>query len=309
MLARSPHVHPPGADPRAAAAPRLTAAPDAGTSPPPGWEAALELGFERREARTVLARRSHRGPLLVQRPFYPEGPGVCHVVVLHPPGGVVGGDRLRVEASVGPGAHALLTTPAATKLYRSAGPQAELHTTLRVAEGATLEWLPQETIAFAGARARQHTRVELAAGARLLGWEVLCLGRPAAGEAFARGEVRHALEVWRAGRPLLSEHGRYGGGGALLAAPWGLGGWPVLATLLAVRPGGGLAGLWQGAAPREQAAGALGPAGVTELNGVLVGRCLAPHADAARRWLLAAWQALRPALTGAAPCPPRIWNT
>jgi urease accessory protein len=301
MLARNAEPGP--------AQPRLPRArgPQAVDAPPDGgWAAALELGFERRAGRTVLAHRRHQGPLLVQRPFHPEGSGVCHVVLLHPPGGVVGGDRLRLEAAVGAGAHALLTTPAATKLYRSAGPAAELSVTLRVEEGGTLEWLPQETIAFAGARARQVTRVELAPGARFLGWEVLCLGRPAAGEAFDSGEVCQSFDVGRDGRPLLVERGRFAGGSELLGARWGLGGWPVLATLLAVRPGDGLDAVWREAVVEPPAAGL---AAITVVNGVLVGRCLAPHAQVARRWLLAAWQALRPALAGAPACPPRIWST
>jgi urease accessory protein len=151
-----------------------------------GWRAELSLGFTaepdeegRRGAAgsaapaTRLTSRAHRGPLVVQRPFYPEGPGVPHVYVLHPPGGVVGGDSLRVEVSVGPRAHALVTTPAATKVYRTRGPRATQVQRLTVAAHAALEWLPQETILHDGAAIDLDTTVVLADGARFIGLETL----------------------------------------------------------------------------------------------------------------------------------------
>ena len=300
MLART-------ADPESTIAPMRAAQPATGApSAEPGWVAELGLHFASRGGATVLARRSHRGPLQVQRPFYPEGPAVCHVYLLHPPGGVVGGDRLEVGVSVAAGAHALVTTPAAGKLYRTAGPWARSSTDLLVAGNGLLEWLPQETIAYAGTRTRLGLQVRLAPQASFLGWEVLCLGRPAAGERFNRGEVRQSLALWRGEGPLLLERARLAGGTPLLEAPWGLGGWPVLATLLAVRPGGGLREVLHAAPPQPPRHGL---AAVTEINGVLVGRCLTLHAEDARSWLLQAWRALRPGMAGRAACPPRIWRT
>ena len=128
---------------------------------PGGWQARLSLGFRRQNARTILERRAHQGPLRVQRPFYPEGGSVCHVAILHPPGGVVGGDELRIDAALDAESRALLTTPAAGKFYRSAGPVARQTQRLTVAAGATLEWLPQENIVYSGARVHALTRVEL----------------------------------------------------------------------------------------------------------------------------------------------------
>ena len=112
-----------------------------------GWQARLDLGFEQRAGRTVLAHKRQFGPLTVQRPFYPEG-GPCHLYVLHPPGGVVGGDRLAVSVLVAEGAHALITTPGAAKFYRSAGPRADVVQRLSVDAGGALEWFPQENILF-----------------------------------------------------------------------------------------------------------------------------------------------------------------
>ena len=111
-----------------------------------GWQATLALGFERRGAKTVLATRRHEGPLVVQKPLYPEGDAVCHAIVVHPPAGIAGGDELELEARADEGAHALLTTPGAGKWYRSGGPWARQDMVLEAGKDACLEWLPQETI-------------------------------------------------------------------------------------------------------------------------------------------------------------------
>ncbi|MDS4068666.1 MAG: urease accessory protein UreD [Candidatus Competibacter sp.] len=276
----------------------------------PGWQARLTLGFQRQGPRTILAQRAHQGPLQVQRPFYPEGETVCHVALLHPPGGVVGGDELRIDVALDAGAQALLTTPAAGKFYRSAGPLARQTQHLTVAPGAALEWLPQENIVYAGARVHALTRIELHGDARFLGWEILCLGRPAAGERFTTGDYRQDLELWRDGEPLYLERGRYAGGDIVLDARWGLQGQPVTATLLCApaRPGqvevvrAGWESLATLAAQGELAT-------VTQLDGCLICRYLGPSAARARRFFIVAWGLLRPAILDRPPCPSRFWNT
>ena len=130
------------------------------------WHAELHLGFARTGERTVLRENRHRGPLRVQKALYPEGDAVCQAIVLHPPSGIAGGDQLAIAAEVGAGAHAQLTTPGAGKWYRSGGVEASQCIELTVGEGATLEWLPQETIVFDGAQARMETHVSLAADVR-----------------------------------------------------------------------------------------------------------------------------------------------
>ena len=122
------------------------------------WEARLALDIARRGDRSLLARRSHSGPLVVQKALHPEGPGVCQAVVIHPPGGIAGGDRLALAIDVGERAHGQLTTPGATKWYRSTGAAARQTLDARVGTGGTLEWLPQEAIVFDGARAEQRRR-------------------------------------------------------------------------------------------------------------------------------------------------------
>jgi urease accessory protein len=277
------------------------------------WPASLSLSFARARSRTQLARARHEGPLRVQRPFYPEGEhGPCHVYVLHPPAGVVSGDRLLLEVELAPDTSALLTTPGATKLYRAravhdAG-DATLEHRFVVAAGSVLEWLPQESIAYDGARARIATHIELAAGASYAGWEVLCLGRPAARERFSAGRLGTLLTLARAGHLCLFERGLYAGGDALLSAAWGLGGLPVLATFVVAAAGAEAS--WVDTVRAEVAPLAReGLLAATLVRGVVVVRYLGATTREARSLFEAALAVLRPRYAGRAAVHPRIWST
>jgi urease accessory protein len=278
-----------------------------------GWQARLELCFRASEGKTLLSERKHTGPLIVQRPFYPELGGCCHVYLVHPPGGVVGGDELALDVRVAAGAHALLTTPSATKLYRSSGAPATLHQRLCLEAGATLEWLPQETIAFSGSIASLSTRVELEAGSSFIGSEVLCLGRPAAHESFDHGRLTQRLEIWQAGRPLFVEKFQLNGGGPELRQAWGLHGHSTLGTLVAVSPLPPEA--WARRLPplvrkvREALAPLAGLAAVTQVSGVIVCRFLGAGSSEAHAVLRRAWELVRPELTESPAVAPRIWAT
>ena len=253
----------------------------------------------------MLARREHTGPLTVQRPFYPEGPtGACHVYLLHPPGGVVGGDVLDVAIHAGPHSRALITTPAANRLYRSAGPRAQLTQTLRVDTGAQLEWLPQPTIAFAGVNARVLTRVDLAPGSSFIGWEILCLGRPDSGERYA-GTLGMALELWQDGAPLWLERARYDGT-ALLDAAFGLRGHCVSGTLLATPVA---AADTLDAVRAAVARHGTVLAGASTVDGVLALRVLGLQTETVQRALADAWAVLRPLLMDRPASAPRVWAT
>ena len=270
-----------------------------------GWEARLRLSFVRDGTRSALHERRHSGPLRVQRPFYPEGDGVCHVYLLHPPGGLVGGDRVVIDVSTEVGAHALLTTPAAGKLYRSAGGLSEQTQILRVAAGGRLEHLPQETIVFDGARGQLSTRVELSGDARFVGWEILCLGRPAAQERFTRGTIGQSLEVSRDGQLLLLERGWHEGDGPALNAPWGLAGWPVVGTFVCAAA----EAVRCVERAREVAVPPQGLAAISGWGDLLIARYLGPSAEQAREFFAALWGALRPQVMGREACAPRIWRT
>jgi len=278
-------------------------------SPAPAWHAALHLAFARTGERTVLRDNRHHGPLRVQKALYPEGEGVCQAIVLHPPSGIAGGDHLLISATVGAGAHAQLTTPGAGKWYRSGGPEASQRLELTVEEGAALEWLPQETIVFDGARARMETRVRLAADSRFIGWDILCLGRAAAGERFEHGRFDLLCRVERGGAPIWLERGGFDGADPMLASPAGWAGHGVGGTLLCAFPdlprqAAGLLEALRAIAPSDGASH-----GITALPGVLVARYLGDNSEAARLWFAALWTILRPACCGRPAVIPRIWNT
>lgn len=277
------------------------------TVPQSRWQARLELGFTAGDGRTVLAHRAHQGPLRVQKALYPEGSALCHGIILHPPGGICGGDGLEIAVEVAPGAQALLTTPGAGKWYRSAGDEASQDVSIHVGAGATLEWLPQEGILFDGARARLETRVELAAGARFIGVETLCFGRRASGEKFGRGLLRMATELRLDGAPLWLERGQVAGGSPLLKSAVGLAGFTVSSTVLAagVAVDADLLAVCRQVVPSEP--GALH--GVSAMPQLFVGRYLGHSAEAARLWFVDLWCVLRPALVGREAIAPRIWNT
>ncbi len=191
------------------------------------WPARLALTATRDgDATRVQAR--HDGPLRLLKTLYPEGPTVAHAVLVHPPGGLVGGDRLDIQLDVQPGAHLFVTTPAATRFYRSNAGEAAQVVQARVGEGARLEWLPQETLAYPGCEARNEVQLSLAPGASLFASEVLGLGLPAAGQPFSTGRLLQHLEItghWL-DRGWLDAADR-----ALLDAPCGLSGHGVLGTL------------------------------------------------------------------------------
>ncbi len=267
-----------------------------------GWQAELSLEFAHRGSKTVLAGRRQRGPLAVQRPFYPES-DVCHAYVLHPPGGVVGGDQLDINLTVDSSADALLTTPGATKFYRSGQRLAQQSQRFHVS--GTLEWLPQENIFFPGADSKLLTQIHLDSDARYIGWEIQCLGRPVIDERFEQGSVLFTTQLFREHKPLfidrLSVQGKRD-----LAGAAGLRNQPVMATLLATPASGAVL-----EAARLCCADHLpqGDAGVTLMNDVLIVRYLGGSTAEAHRLLRTVWQAIRPLVTERPAVTPRIWNT
>lgn len=280
------------------------------------WHGHLQLHYHHRNGRTTAHDR-HHGPLRVLQRLYPEGDAVCHHVLVHPPGGLVGGDRLDVDAHLAAGSHALLTTPGATRYYRSNGAAAHQSVRLSVDPGARVEWLPLETIAYRGCDAHNRLQLDLAPGAEALGWDVLALGLPAAGEPWDTGHYRQHLElpgIWLERAHVDAADAR------LLHSPLGWNGHRVLATLWfaagaplatarrealletaraafadAVMPGNG------------SAVGAAGATAPTDHTVVL--RALAPRVEAAMALLQRVWGRWRRAAWDLAPCPPRVWRT
>ena len=268
----------------------------------PSWHAELELGYGRFGDCTRPTLRRHLGPLRVQKHLYAEGPEVCQHIIVHPPGGIAGGDQLNINVRVGPDAWAQLTSPGAAKWYRAAGPAYQA-IELSVAAGATLEWLPQETIVFSAAQAELSTRIELEGDARLFYWDMVALGRLASGERFEQGHFQSHLDIRRDGQLLWHERQRIVGNDGLLDSPIGLDGNPVFATLLVT---GDIS-----AELLETCRNLPNPVrgDLTQLPGLLVARCLASEALEARGWMIDLWRLLRPVLLGREALAPRIWST
>ena len=168
----------------------------------PSWSAELDCVFEAGPRRTIV-RRSHIGPLTLQRPFYPEGE-VAHVYLLHPPGGVVGGDRLQVNVKCKNNGKGLLTTPGATKYYRSDGKYARVNQSLEN-HGGSLEWLPAENIFYSGCKVDIKTNISLESGQSLAWWDINCFGITSkAGQSF-QGDVSNSLNVSVSSKLVLRE--------------------------------------------------------------------------------------------------------
>ena len=274
------------------------------------WHASLSLDY-RLEAQRSVARFVHDGPLRVLKSLYPEGDAVCHNVLVHPPGGLVGGDTLDIAVHVGAGAHGLITTPGATRFYRSTGELALQRSTLRLEAGARLEWLPLEAILYNACQAENHLTLELEPGAELMGWDVTALGLPHADQAFLTGRFCQHIElpgVWLERGVLDATDTR------LLNSPLGLAGQHCMATLFFATGsplGRERRELALDTARQVMAGHALqATAGATSPNPqVVLLRVLAPQVEAAMGLLRGVWAAWRQALWAMPAVAPRIWAT
>jgi len=274
------------------------------------WHARLHLDY-RHEAQRSVARFRHDGPLRILQSLYPEGDAICHNVLVHPPGGLVGGDTLDIGIQAAAGSHGLITTPGASRFYRSEGEPALQRTRIRLAAGARLEWLPLEAICYSGCQAENRLSIEPEAGAEFMGWDVTALGLPNAGQPFERGTLLQHIEVpgvWlERGRIAAADH-------RLLQSPLGLGGHRCLASLFFV------SGSPSTRARREallalartliDAHGLHASAGATSPQAqIVVLRVLAPVVEPAMQLLRQVWQAWRAELWRLPAATPRIWAT
>jgi urease accessory protein len=276
-----------------------------------GWHGRLALHYTRDSHGRTVAHDRHDGPLRVLQRLYPEGPGICHHVLVHPPGGVAGGDVLELQARLEPGTHALVTTPGATRFYRSAGRKAVQRAELVLQGDARLEWLPLEGIAYDGCIAENHVRFTLDQAAQLIGWDVLALGLPAAEAPFARGQFLQQVE-WP-GHWL--ERGLLRGDDALLrSSPLGLAGHEVLAALWFASGSAWAPELAQGLLDDARALCAASPlaasAGCTQAQpGLVLLRVLAARVEPAMALLQAVRGCWRERAWGLPPVAPRIWRS
>lgn len=275
-----------------------------------GWHGNLELNYSDRNGTTQIDRVLVKAPLKVQRPFYPEGKAVCHSVILHTAGGIVGGDRLSQIVQLQKNANALITTAVAGKVYRSNGKPARQTIRIAIESGACLEWLPQENIIFNGAIYQQDLRVELAPGASWLGWEITRFGRSARGEKFLEGEWRSHTEIWQQGKPLLVDRQWLPAGETAIESPFGLAGQPIAASLVWIgKPVSKeiveqAQNLWRDRYNCDNC----GQAGVTiaQAQGLLC-RYRGSSTAQVRNWFIEVWQLLRLSLLKRSAIKPRVW--
>lgn len=269
-----------------------------------GWQACLNLGFEKQSVKTVLCSREQLGPLTVQRPFYPEG-DVCHLYLLHPPGGVVGGDELRINVEVKEKGNALITTPGATKFYLNSGKLAKQIQTLVVKKNSSLEWFPQENIFFNDTHSQLMTRIELENDAQFMGWEINCYGRPASNELFEKGHVGTNLEILREGEFLLLDKLTINDSDAI-QSPACLNGNACFGTFISAQATNESLDK-----AREAIKGVAKDVqiGITLLDDILIARCLGQFSEKVMSALKLIWMALRPDILGRSACHPRIWST
>ena len=278
------------------------------------WNATLDLNYSLRktkDADKTVAHFEHSGPLRILQSLYPEGHAICHNVLVHPPGGLVGGDVLDMRISVAAGAHGLVTTPGATRFYRSDVQPALQRTSVTLAAGARMEWLPLEAIAYSGCLAENRLTLSLEPGAEMMGWDVTALGLPAANKPFEAGYFCQHLEapgIWleRANIKALD--------GLLLNSPLGLAGCSCFATLFFI------AGSKLGRDRRQAALDAArrvieahplcATAGATRPDGqVVLVRVLARVVEPATALLRAVWLAWRSEMWQVTTTSPRIWST
>jgi urease accessory protein len=271
-----------------------------------GWPARLRACVGRSGERSAIVGLDHRGPLRLQKGLWPEGPDPVHLILLHPPGGIAGGDSLTTEIEVQPDAHALMTTPGAGRWYRADAASSQ-HVRLAVRARATLEWLPQETIVHDGAQAEASLELDIDEEACAIGWEIVVLGRRASGERFARGALRQSTRIARAGRSLFDESSLVQGereqGLAALAGLhvsgllWAVSSAPIDDSLAE-----SVEAAMLGLAPAYAGASRVAP-------NLLLARVVDGSPERTRAAFAAAWALLRPELLGRAPRRPRIWAT
>lgn len=276
------------------------------TTPTPSWKARLELEFARGPHGSLLSKRMHHGPLRVQKALYPEGEEICHAIIIHPPAGIAGGDVLDIDVHLHQASHAVLSTPSATKWYKSAGNPATQSVHFRLDARAKLDWLPQENLFFNASFAELNTTFDLEPGASFIAWDAFMLGRKASAEEWKNGSVKTDTRIKIGGQLIWLEKGCLDAQNNWVNSLPQMGGWPIVSTLLAV-------GSNCSAQVAEQLAQFMPwtdrlRAGITYLQqGVLVARIVSSDMELTRALQIEIWSKLRPLVHGVEAQPLRLW--
>ncbi len=300
----------------------------------PVWQASLEIAVKKTARGSVVKHSEHKGPLYIQKAFYPEGRDVAHLYILHPPGGLVSGDKLHIKIDAHSNSKVLITTPGAGRVYKARADKSlqEQVVTLSVGDNASIEWLPLETILYPNANTRLDTVIKLSDSATFIGWDICCLGLPACNQFFDRGSLQQCLQIEVAGRVKLRERVVLNDSNRdLLIDSVGFANRPVNALMVAgpylitknsidedaellklidrLRQHCTLTAktlIHSRNSAREQQA----PLCSVSVSGdFLLIRYLGDDCEQARLLFTQCWQDIRPQLLGVAPCPPRIWST
>jgi len=271
------------------------------------WHARLELAYKKSNSKTIVSHRLHKGPLVIQKPFYPENE-VCHSYLIHPPGGIVGGDVLELDVELNPESHALITTPAANKFYRSKQDVAYLHQEFRIKEKALLEWLPQESIFFNNCNVKIINEFHLDEHANLICWEINCFGRPAGNEFFNQGKVEQKIIISRAGILEYIDRSIVDDKSNILNSPWGLNSFPVMATMIVSLSSVSTSIILEKLELiQEHTEKRI--ISFTKKNNIIIIRVFAFQTREVLSIFTQCWEVVRPLITGKKICPPRIWAT
>jgi len=273
------------------------------------WRAELKLDYTSESKRTVV-RYAHQGPLRILKSLYPEGDQICHNVLIHPPGGLVGGDTLDIQVNVASGAHALVSTPGATRFYKSGGHPALQQVVAHVADHARLEWLPLEAIAYNECEATNRAVFHLAPSAELITWDVTALGLPTSEQSFTQGYFQQHLEipgVWLERGNVQGKDARW------LNSPLGLAGQKCFASLVFASGSPIAAQRLESALDAARLIMEANPlklqAGITCAHPqVIVLRVMSPLVEPTMALLKQVWATWRHALWQLPSEPPRIWS-
>lgn len=272
----------------------------------PSWLAKLSLFYERTSIGTVLKKSLHEGPLRVQKALFPEGNDICHSIIIHPPAGIAGGDTLEIDVFVGAECHAVLSTPSASKWYKSFKNSATQSIQFELGASAKLDWLPQENLFFKGAYAKVLTKLNLQSSSSFIGWDAAMLGRHASGEEWSKGNVHMRNQIYRDGKLLWIENGQINAEDMHYKSLPQIGSWPVFATLWAVGPACSrtLAESLSNMMPWTDAL----RSGVTYLpQGVLLARAVSNDIELTRNLMINTWSILRPLVHGVPAKSLRLW--
>lgn len=275
------------------------------------WQARLDLAFRHKNQRSYLASKKHFGPLVLQKTLHPEGQACCHGVIIHPPGGVAGGDALSMHFSLDANAHALLTTPGAGKWYKANGQFAEQTIHINLDAGACLEWLPQENILFDHAQVKWHTEVNLAQDARYASWDITCFGRQAQEEAWAQGVLQQNISIKRDGKHIWQESTYLNPQDKAMQSRVGLHGNMVVGNFIVASPETMPDDVLTQCrlVKADFVLDTNAQCGVTALPSIFSARYVGQCSQSAKQYFEALWNVLRPWYAQREVQRPRIWNT